>query len=72
MDKGYDGKRADLVTAMRSFADGEGVDHPTLTRFMKSEKLREMRRQPHSLFIGKNPTTGVAHLTLLLLCEDTQ
>ena len=36
MDKGNDGKRADLVTALRSFADGEGVDHPTLTRFMKS------------------------------------
>ena len=36
MDNGNDRKRADLVTAMRSFADGEGVDHPTLTRFMKS------------------------------------
>ena len=36
MDKGNDEKRADLVAAMRSFADGEGVDHPTLTRFMKS------------------------------------
>ena len=36
MDKGNDERRADLVVALRSFADGEVVDHPTLTRFMKT------------------------------------
>ena len=36
MDNGNDETRANLVTALRSFSDGQVVDHPTLARFMKT------------------------------------